>query len=150
MTRRLERSAIEAFFRANWTATPLSKTGMDGHAFTPTENSILLTIKSGDVLQGSIGRVQNVIEHVGIVTATIYTKGGNGSDAWRGYAEALEALFFEASINTTGARAGTDVFVRFSPPQLSPNQHPYIGADFPSTPFHITNVIAPFVRYTLR
>lgn len=148
MTLQLERFAIETYMRANWTATPL---GLDGHPFTPVNNSVSLTIKSGAVLQGSIGRVSNVIENVGILTATIYTDGGKGSAAWRGYAQALQDLLHDVSLTTAGIVDTTGaIFVRFSPPQLSPNEHPYIGADFSAPPFYIANVIAPFIRYGQR
>jgi hypothetical protein len=43
-----------------------------------------------------------------------------------------------------------DTFIRFSPPELSDNRHPYIAASFPDAPFHKTNVIAPFVRHSYR
>jgi hypothetical protein len=148
MTLQLERQAIEAYMRANWTATPL---GLDGHAFTPVNNSVLLTIKSGAAMQGSIGRTDNVIHNIGVLTCTIYTEGGKGSAKWRGYAEALQGLLQGVSLTSAGVVDTTgNVFVRFSPPQLSPNEHPYIGADFADPPFHITNLIAPYVRYSTR
>lgn len=146
MTYQREREAIEAYLEAAWAgATPI---GMDGHPFTPAFNTIRLTIQSGQVLQGSIGRVQNQKLHIGTATVTIYTDGDAGSQAWRGYAETLFNIFREKRLEADGsvATSGADVFLRFSPPQLAPNEHPYIGASFQDAPFTITNVIAPFVR----
>ena len=149
MSYQTERRAIEAYLKANWTLTPI---GMDGQEFTPTANSIRINIASGATLQGSIGRDANVLHHIGTLTITIYTQGGKGSDAWRAYAETLMGLLFEVSLTNTGAVATTTggVFVRFSPPQLGDNQPPYIGANFQAPPFHIVNLIAPFVRYETR
>lgn len=150
MSYALERSAIETYFAAQWgSTTPI---GWDGQEFTPTNNSVLLTIKSGTPRHQSTGQSPNSIIYPGIVTVTIYTEGGKGSAAWRGYAETIQTLFFEKTIDDAGALIASvaDSFVRFSPPQLGDNAHPYIGADFADPPFHITNVIAPFVRYGLR
>lgn len=150
MTLQQERAAIETYFAAQWAAaTPL---GMDAHPFTPINNSVRLTINSGATVQGSIGRTANVIENIGTLTATIYTEGGKGSAAWRGYAETIIGFLHEKSLTTAGIIATTTagVFVRFSPPQLGDNRHPYIGASFADPPFHIVNVIAPFVRYETR
>ena len=149
MTLQLERSAIETYLADNWTATPI---GYDGQAFTPINNSVLLTIKSGAVMQGSIGRIANRIDHIGLATLTIYTEGGKGSAAWRGYAETLMSLFFEKTLTSAGVVSAlpATAFVRFSPPEMGDNRHPYIGADFPDPPFHLTNVIAPFVRIEYR
>lgn len=150
MSYQTERAAIEAYFIAQWAAaTPL---GLDGHKFTPVNNSVRLTIQSGAVLQGSIGRTANRIDHVGMLTVTIYTEGGKGSAAWRGYAETIMGFLFETTIDNAGAviTATADAFVRFSPPELSDNRHPYIAASFADAPFHVTNIIAPFVRYEYR
>ena len=148
MTLQLERSAIETYLAANWSATPI---GYDGQAFDPVVNSVRLTIKSGAVMQGSIGRIANRIDNIGLVTLTIYTEGGKGSAAWRGYAETIMGLFFEKTLTSAGivSASPSTAFVRFSPPEMGDNRHPYIGADFPDPPFHLTNVIAPFVRYQL-
>lgn len=146
MTYQTERSAIETYIAANW-GGPI---GFDAQAFTPTAGSLLVTINSGAVLQGSIGRTANVIEHVGTLVLTYYSDGGKGSAAWRGVAETLTDLLFEKSLTTAGIIAGADVFVRFSPPQLGDARHPYISASFAETPFHITNLTAPFVRYETR
>jgi len=159
-----ERIAIEAFFLARWVeftegwAEQVS-VAMDGQAFdlqdasgNPIFNRIRLTIKSGAVLQGSIGRTLNRIDHIGTLTATIYTEGGKGSATWRRYAEQLQDMLHGVSIEDDGqiARTTEAVFLRFSPPQLAPNEHPYIAADFDDPPYHITNVVAPFVRYGFR
>ena len=150
MTLDLERKAIETYFIAQWAgATPII---MDGHGGKPVENSLRLTIQSGAVLQGSIGRVANRIDNLGLVTISIFTAGGAGSTAWRGYAETIESIFFEKTLDQAGAliTATADAFVRFSPPQLNDNQHPYVAASFAVPPLHQTNVIAPFVRYSYR
>ena len=141
-----ERSAIEGYIAANW-GGPL---GFDAQAFTPTVGSLLVTINSGAVLQGSIGRTANVIYNVGTLVLTYYSEGGKGSAAWRGVAETLTDLLFEKSLTTAGALAGSDVFIRFSPPQLGDNRHPYISANYAQTPFHVTNLTAPFIRYEQR
>lgn len=160
----LERIAIEAFFRERWVEftegwAEQVYVAMDGQALdlqdangNPVFNRIRLTIKSGAVLQGSIGRQKNRIDHIGTLTATIYTEGGTGSATWRRYAEQLHDMMHGVSIETDGslARSTEAVFLRFSPPQLAPNEHPYIAADFDDPPYHITNVVAPFVRYSYR
>lgn len=148
MSYQLERKAIEAFFIAQWAgATPL---GMDGQTFKPVNNSLRLTINSGAVLQGSIGRTANRKDHIGTLIATIYTDGDLGSSAWRGYAETIINFLTEATIDNAGAAitATEDAFVRFSPPQMGEGRHPYISASFKDAPFHITNITAPFVRYS--
>ena len=144
-----ERQAIEAYFLAQWgNTTPL---GLDGHPFTPVENSVQLTINSGARLQGSIGRVKNRIDHVGTLIVSIYTEGDKGSVAWRGYAETIIGFLHEATLDRSGAiiTSSADAFVRFSPVGVSggAQQHPYISASFKDMPFHRTNVTAPFVRY---
>lgn len=146
----LERSAIETYFKTQWTdATPI---GFDGQKFDPVINSICLTITSGATRQGSIGRTANRIDHVGLATFQIITEGGKGSVKWRPLAETIQGIFFETTIDQNGAviTDTADAFVRFSPPQLGDNRHPYIAASFPDPPFHRTNVIAPFVRYSYR
>ena len=136
-----ERKAIETYVQTQWAAaTPI---GFDGHEFEPSFNSISVSILNGDVLQGSIGAVNNRIEYVGQVQVQIYTENGKGTEAWRGYAETLEGLFFDKRITDAGALATTDEFIRFSPEQ----QHPYISGQISDIPFHIATLIAPFVRY---
>lgn len=137
-----ERKAIEAYVKANWSDTPI---GYDGHEFTPAFDTIRLTINSGARLQGSIGRVQNRIDHIGTLVVSIYTEGGKGSAAWRGYAEALINALHGVTLGSDGLpiTATADAFLRFSPG----DQHPYVSASFPDAPFHITNVTAPFTRY---
>lgn len=141
-----ERSAIEGYIAANWGGA----LGFDAHAFTPAIGSLLLTINSGAVLQGSIGRTANVIEHVGTLVLSYHSEGGKGSEAWRGAAETLTDLLFEKSLTTAGIIAGADVFIRFSPPQLGDARHPYISANYDATPFRVTNLTAPFIRYETR
>lgn len=148
MTYALERQAIEAYFAALWGAT--TPIGYDGQTFAPVADSVRLTINSGAVLQGSVGRVANQRLHVGTLVVAIYTDGAKGSVAWRGYAQTIIAGLTDKRLQSSGALATTaaNVFLRFSPPQLAPNEHPYISASFKSAPFHITNVTAPFVRYS--
>jgi len=150
MSYELERASIERYFAAQWSAqTPVI---WDGQGGEPSTNSVRLTIQSGAVLQGSIGRDQNRMDHVGMVTVTIYTTGGAGSNAWRGYAETITDIFHGVTLDTAGIpiTQTADAFVRFSSPQLGDRRHPYIAASFADAPFHITNVIAPFVRYSLK
>lgn len=144
MTLDLERRAIEAFFIAQWAdATPV---GLDAHEFTPVENSVRLTIQSGAVLQGSVGRASDRLDNMGLVQVQIYTAGGLGSTGWRGYAETIQSIFRNKTIDQSGAviTAHADAFVRFSPQ----DQHPFVSSDFPSPPFHQTTINAPFVRYS--
>lgn len=152
-----ERRAIESYFAAQWAdQAPVIWDGQGGEPATDSEgvplDSVRLTIQSGAVLQGSIGRDQNRMDHVGMVTVAIYTAGGAGSAAWRGYAETITDLFHGITLDPAGApiTQTADAFVRFSPPQLGERRHPYIAASFADAPFHITNVIAPFVRYSLK
>lgn len=145
MTYQLERAALEIYTRAIWPGV----LGFDGQTFTPVNDSVMMTIQSGAVLQGSTGRTLNQKLHIGTLTLAIYTDGAKGSAAWRGYAETLINGLREKRLASTGLLAGAnDVFIRFSAPQLSPNEHPYVGASFKDAPFMITNIIAPFVRYS--
>lgn len=136
-----ERKAIEAYLGSKWgTTTPI---GFDGHEFEPSINSIRLTITNGQVIQGSIGAVNNRIEYLGLVSIQIFTESGAGTNKWREYAETLDGIFFDKRITNTGAIATTNEFIRFSPEQ----QHPYISGEVSDIPFHIANFVAPFVRY---
>lgn len=143
-----ERKAIETYIKANWSATPI---GYDGHQFTPQADTIRLTINSGARLQGSIGRVKNRIDHIGTLVVSIYTDGGAGSAAWRGYAETMIGLLHGVTLDNAGVpiTATADAFLRFSPvgPRGLDEQHPYISASFPDAPFQVTNITAPFARY---
>lgn len=146
-----ERAAIERYFAAKrGSATePIIWDAQEG---TPVENSFRLTINSGRVLQGTIGRIANRIDHIGTLTVTIYTAGGTGSAKWRGYAETIIGYFFETTLTESGTviTSSADSFVRFSPPQLGESKHPYIAASFADPPFHITNVICPYIRYSYK
>ncbi len=154
----MERLAIQNYFVAQWGST--TPFGADGQHFstfeedgeTPRFNLVRLTITSGAVQQGSIGRTLNRIDHIGLATFQIITEGGKGSAAWRGYAETIMGLFFEKTLTSAGAliTSSADTFIRFSPPELGANRHPYIAADFADPPFHLTNVIAPFIRHSYR
>lgn len=151
MTLQKERQAIEAYFIGQWAAaTPVIPDGQIGE---PVADSVRLTIQSGARLQGTIGRSQNVIWNMGMLTATIYTSGDAGSAAWRGYAETIIGFLHGVTLDDAGTpiTAVADAFLRFSPvgPNGREEQHPYLAASFKDAPFHITNVIAPFARYSL-
>ncbi len=143
MTYQLERAAIETFLNAQWAgATPII---LDGQSGAATANSISLTINSGDVMQGSIGRAANRLEYIGLVQILIYTDAGKGSAAWRGYAETLMGIFREARITTAGIAisAPSDEFIRFSPSA----QHPYIAGTQTEANLVTTTFNVPFIRY---
>lgn len=143
-----ERRAIEAYFTAQWgVTTPI---GYDGQTFTPEADNVLLTIHSGAVLQGSIGRDANRKDHMGNLTVSIYTDGDKGSVAWRPYAETIIGFLMDKTLDNAGAviTDPADAFLRFSPPTRAGFQHPYISASFKTAPFTQTNIIAPFVRYS--
>lgn len=143
-----ERKAIETYFTTQWgDATPV---GPDGQSFEPIADSVRLTINSGAVFQGSIGRMANRKDHVGTLVISIYTEGNLGSSAWRPYADTIIDFLTEKTLTDAGIIATTTAgaFLRFSPPQIAPNEHPYISASFKSAPFHITNITAPFIRYS--
>ena len=144
MTYALERLAIETYLSDQWgTTTPI---GFDGHEFSPSFNSIRISIGNGLSLQGSIGANTNRIDYTGIVTIQIFTENGKGAKTWRGYAETLDGIFFDKRIDNTGAAATTNEFIRFSPDQ----QHPYISGEVSDIPFHIATFVAPFVRYEFK
>ncbi len=143
-----ERLAIETYFDVQWAdRTPL---GLDGHKFEPVSDSIQLNIQNGLRLQGSIGRVNNRINNMGQVVITIFSEGGEGSVKWRTRADEVVSLFHEKALLIDGSLATgpENMFVRFSPPEAAPNHHPYVMANRPETPLRITQIAAPFVRYT--
>jgi hypothetical protein len=145
-----ERAAIETYLSNNWTDTSI---GFDGWPFTPTADSVQLSITDGAVMQQSIGRTQNLFVNVGVATLTIYTDAAQGSASWRGYAQSIKTLFHGKTLDADGAivTSGAQTpLVRFSPPELGDNRHPYNGASFVDAPFRRTNIICPFVCYELR
>lgn len=150
MSYQQERSAIERYFITQWAGA--TEIGLDGHPFEPEIDSVRLTIASGAVLQGSIGRTANRKDHMGTLTVQIFTDGAKGSGAWRGYAETIITMLEEVTLTTAGVPTTTTAgaFVRFSPPTGTGILHPYIAASFTDAPFTVTNVIAPFVRYETR
>ena len=144
----LERKTIEKYFIAQWAAaTPI---GLDGQEFTPSIDSVRITIGSGAVLQGSIGRTANRKDHMGNLTVSIFTDGKKGSADPRGYVETVINMLMEKTLDNNGAliTAHADAFLRFSPPTRTGIMHPFVSASFKDAPFHVTNVIAPYVRYS--
>jgi hypothetical protein len=145
------RKAIETYVEAQWAnGVPM---GMDGHPFTVAAPSVRMTITEGMTRQGSIGRVVNTVNQIGLVTFQIFTAGGTGSDEWRGYAQTLLDLFHGRTLDAAGAvvTSGAQTpLVRFSPPELGDAAHPYIAAQIDGAPHHQSNIICPFVRYELR
>lgn len=138
-----ERSAIEVYFSLAWgSTTPI---GFDGQAFTPVNNSVRLTISDGATLQGTIGGVQNRIDHIGVIQFQIFVEGGVGSGAWRGYAETISALFYGQIVDTSGQiiTSPSAAFIRFAPQ----DQYPYVAGVLTETPFTIATLNAPFARY---
>lgn len=157
MTLALERQYIEAFFIANWTATPY---GLDGGSFTPAYGldgrpsaSVSLTIIDGAMMQESIGRTANVYITPAQISLNIYHDGAQGSAAWRATADALISLFWNLTLDTSGARVTTSAqvpFLRFNPPQLSDNRFAKIGPLMIEAPFGVKPVTIPFIRYETR
>ena len=148
MTLDAGRKAIEVYFKDSWTATAYA---LDGEPCEPVAPFVQLVIKDGSVMQGSIGRAQNTLHNVGILTLVVYTDALLRSSAWRGYAQDLMDLFRGKTLDENGNILTTqaqEALVRFSPPQ--DNSHPYIGAEFIDGPLHRTNVICPFLRYSLQ
>lgn len=137
-----ERKAIEAYFKANYSATAIM---WDGHTAEPVADSVRLTILNGAALQGTVGMASNRVDHVGIVAIQIFTDGGAGSQAWRGYADTITALFSGVSLDTAGATgpAPANEFIRFSPA----GEYPSVVSSIDDPPFHITTINAPYTRY---
>ena len=146
MTYQLERDAIETWLDTEWTAAePTIPLGLAGHTFTPVAPSLQLDILPGLVMQGTIGQAgSNRLDHVGIAAVRIYTTGGAGTGAWRGYVDTLDGIFFGKRIDNAGAeQTGTGEFIRFSPN----DQHPYVIGTIQDGPLQVTTYYAPFVRY---
>lgn len=146
MTYATERLAIETYLNTQWAGA--TAIGFDLHNFTPSANTISLTINNGTVLQGSLGGGTNRIDYVGLVQIQIYTAAGLGSSAWRGYAETLEGIFRNARLTSAGVAVTdpADEFIRFSPR----DQHPYIAGTQVEGGLQITTFNAPFTRFELR
>lgn len=146
MTYQLERAAIETYINTSWAGA--TSIGFDRQKFTPSANTISLTINNGQTLQGSIGRASNRIEYIGLVQVLIYTEAGKGSAAWRGYAETLEGIFRNARLDNAGVAITdpADEFIRFSPH----DQHPYVAGSSDDVNLTVTTLNAPFARYEFR
>lgn len=138
-----ERQAIETYFNTEWAAR--TSFGFDGHPFTPEHDTVQLFIQSGDVLQGSIGRVANRIDHIGLLQIMVYTDSGKGSAAWRSRAEDVMGILFNKRLTSAGlvVGSGDTEFLRFSPQ----DQHPYIAGQDRGINLTTTTINAPFVRY---
>ena len=138
-----ERQAIETYFNTEWAAR--TSLGFDGHPFTPEHGTVQLFIQSGDVLQGSIGRVANRIDHIGLLQIMVYTDSGKGSAAWRSRAEDVMGILFNKRLTSAGlvVGSGDTEFLRFSPQ----DQHPYIAGQDRGINLTTTTINAPFTRY---
>ena len=152
-----ELHSIERYFDTQWAdRTPIIWGAHGGEAATDAQGvpiySVRHKVDSGATLQGSIGRTKNRLDNIGMVTVTIYGPGGKGDVQHRAYRQVIKDMFHGVTLDTAGIpiTQTADAFVRFSPPQLGDRRHPYIAASFADAPFHITNVIAPFVRYSLK
>ena len=127
MSLAIERQEIEEHFKTEWTdATPV---GYDGEQFDRVNNSIRITINSGQAYQASFGSPSNNISrHVGIITLEVITEGGKGSATARGYADTIMDIFRNKNLGSVKTRI------------------PYISARRDEAPFYIINVVVPFVR----
>ncbi len=142
MSYETERTAIETFFTANWSATPIYYAR---HQMTPVANSVRLQIDPVTVVQGSIGLVANRIDYFGLVKVAVFVDGGAGEAAYRSYLQSIEDVFFEKVITSAGVVVSSpgDAFIHFSPK----NQHPYLSTVIQDPPFTIATMHIPFVRY---
>lgn len=122
-----ERIAIEGLFATGWAArTPV---GFDGHAFTPVNNSVRLTILNGEGLNASIGSPgSNLARYAGVVALQVFTEGGKGTVASRVYEDAISDIFRN---KTVGA-------IRFGVP--------YVSGSLEEPPFLVRTVMVPFTR----
>ncbi len=151
MTLDAERKVVETFFRSQWGTT--TKIGFDAQTFTPEADSVQLTINPGARLQGTMGRTRNRIDNIGTLVVAIYTDGAKGSSAWRKHAETIINFLHGVTLDSQGVAITSheDAFLRFSPTGINGGspQHPYVSASFKDAPFTITNITAPFTRYSL-
>ena len=112
---------------------------------------VRLTIQNGRVNQGSIGAYPlNLLHNIGAVMFSIWTAGGTGSAEANGYAETILSLFRYKTLDSAGAVVTSQAqaaLIRFSPPELGFNGHPYISGRSDDPPHLMTTVTAPFVRY---
>ena len=152
MTLEAGRIAIETYFIAQWADRLPYR--LSDEPFTPQIDFAVLTIREGARLQGSIGRALNRIDNIGTVTVSIYTDAEKASAEWRGHAQAVLDIFHGVTLGQDGVpiSATADAFVRFSPTSASgrDQQHPYVSASNKQAPYQITNVIAPFIRYSFK
>lgn len=124
-----ERSEIETLFKTAWAGrTPV---GFDAHTFTPSKNSVRLTILDGEGRQASIGTPgSNVARYAGVVAIQVFTEGGKGTAASRVYEDAISDIF----------RNRVQGSIRFG--------IPYVSGTLEESPFLVRTVMVPFSRDT--
>ena len=139
-----EASAIETYLKAGITGIPV---GFEKKGFGNATTRIEAHIQNGDVLQGSIGRIADRIDNVGVLQLVIYT-GPDANANRRTYAETIETLFRGKRIKSDGTAVGSGdtEFIRFSPQ----DQHPYIASNQNSGGEQRTVMNVPFVRYEFK
>ena len=151
MTTEAGRLAIETYWITAWGST--TPYGLSGQPFIVAAPSVRLTIIEGARRQGTIGRGQNVVNIDGTVMLSIFTDGALGDAPGNVLADAIIDLFHNKTLDAAGAvltTPGQSALVRFSPPELGADSHPYTSGRFKDPPYNMINVIAPFVRYELR
>ena len=142
MSYETERQAIEGYFAAQWSATPVH---YDAHSATIVAPCIRLTIQNGTANQLSFGAPgANKVRHVGLLQIEIYVDGGAGSTEWRGYAQSLETLLLNKKLASDGTIATTSgaIVVDFGKGDL----RPYIAGKSEQPPHLRVTMNAPFVR----
>lgn len=128
-----ERAAIEGRFKTLWvTGSPSAARtpiGYDGHPFTPTINSIRLTIRNGGAEQMSMGDPgNNIARNVGVIFLEIYTEGGKGSATSRAYEDLIWPIFINKVFDGIRCRI------------------PYISGQREEVPFLVRTMAVPFER----
>jgi hypothetical protein len=121
-----ERSEIEA----RWIAASIGLTlGYDGQGYDAAVNTVRLSIQSGEARQVSFGSPgTNLVRYVGVAFFEIYTAGGAGSVAARGYAETIKTAFINQTLSTV--KCGI----------------PYILSSRDDPPFYRVVLAVPFTR----
>jgi len=134
------RVAIETWFDAQWGGqTPVGKID---HDFTPTENSVRLTLIDGQALQRSFGKPgANKVQTAGTLKVQIYVAADAGRQAWEGYAQDIEDAFLNRKLRADGTEGANPVII-FSRFGLTP----YVSSNQVDPPFRVVTIDAPFVR----